>query len=100
MGPLRRQRRILKRCTLRRSALARDEAFPVKPIAHKCAPTKSVGPLRRQCRTLKRSTPRRSALARDEAFPVRPDRAQVRSYGAWSARLIAGAAVTAIRPCP
>ncbi|MFS8394568.1 hypothetical protein EIQ02_09175 [Xanthomonas campestris pv. raphani] len=72
MGPLRRQRRIFKRCTLRRSALARDAAFPIKPIAHKCAPTKAWAPLRRQYRTLKRSTLRRSALARDEAFPVKP----------------------------
>ncbi|MFS8419656.1 hypothetical protein EIQ17_07660 [Xanthomonas campestris pv. campestris] len=44
----------------RRSALARDEAFPVTPIAHKCAPTfirvdAGCGPRRAVCHRAVRS---------------------------------------------
>ncbi|MFS8425705.1 hypothetical protein EIQ26_16885 [Xanthomonas campestris pv. incanae] len=98
MGPLRTQCRILKCCTLRRSALARDEAFPVKPIAHKCAPTRALAPLRRQCRTLKRCTLRRSALARDEAFPVKPIAHKCAPTRAWA--LCAGNAAPSNAPRP
>ncbi|MFS8381770.1 hypothetical protein D0A36_12825 [Xanthomonas campestris] len=67
-----------------RSALARDEAFPVKPIAHKCAPTRAWAPLRTQCRILKCCTLRRSALARDEAFPVKPIAHKCAPTRAWA----------------
>ncbi|MFS8468399.1 hypothetical protein EIQ04_19745 [Xanthomonas campestris pv. raphani] len=73
-----------------RSALRRDEAFPIKPIAPKGAPTKlqprsafesafahvvtATALLDRMHHAAIQShaMPRRSALGRDEAFPITP----------------------------